>query len=193
MTSAPVVESRRPSPGRLVGFLVLLSAVTWGLGVFSAYPLALSASQGAQLTIAFKHVAAFEREGRELSREEIEKLPRHMRPQNPERSRTGRRVETLFRLDLDGRRFFEKTYRPSGLRGNGPTFAYEELLVPTGRHLVEATLIDARSEGREEENEEGREGNGEGRRQWRLRQQVEIRPRQLLLVEFSEEAGLTLR
>jgi hypothetical protein len=178
VNSPPVVESRRPSIARLVGFVILLGAVAWGLGVFSAFPLPLSGSEDAVLTIAFKHVAAFEREAPAPSREELEKLPRHMRPQSPERSRVGKRVDSVLRVELDGRRLFEKTYRPSGLRHDGPTFAYEELALPAGRHRLAATLT---------------EGSGEHSRRWRVDAEVEIGRRQVLLMEWSEEAGLTVQ
>jgi hypothetical protein len=178
VNSPPVVESRRPSFARLVGFAILLSAVAWGLGALSAFPLALSASEDAALTIAFKHVAAFEAAAPVRSPEELEKLPRHMRPQNLERARTGKRVDSVFRVELDGRRLVEKTYRPSGLRHDGPTFAYEEIPVPPGRHRLEAVLAD---------------GGDERGRRWRLDVEVEIHPRQVLLVEWSEEAGLSVR
>lgn len=187
MSLAPMLESRRPSAWRLIGFVALLSAVSWGLGAFSAFPLALSDPKEGQLIVSFKHVAPFEREGKKLSREEIEKLPRHMRPQDAERSRTGRRVETFLSVRLDGRPLIEKVYRPSGFGENGPTFAYEELKVPAGRHVVEATLADA--QGKKEEEEEAHQE----RRRWLVSEEVLIRPRQLLLIDFSPEAGLSVR
>ena len=183
MNSAPVVESRRPSVGRLIGFLMLLVGVSWALGAFAAFPLVLSPPDKAMLKVAFRHVAAFQRGARALSQEELEKLPRHMRPQNQERSRTGTRVDTVVLVDLDGRRLLQKTYRPSGLRHDGPTFAYEEVAVPPGRYRLKAMLAEA-AKGVED---------GEQRRLWRLEEEVDIRPRQVLLIDFSEEAGLSVR
>ena len=37
--SAPVLENRRPSMGRLVGFVLLLAGVSLGLCVFSAFQI----------------------------------------------------------------------------------------------------------------------------------------------------------
>ena len=181
--TAPVVESRRPSVGRLIGFLMLLVGVSWALGAFAAFPLVLSPPDKAMLKVAFRHVAAFQRGARALSQEELEKLPRHMRPQNQERSRTGTRVDTVVLVDLDGRRLLQKTYRPSGLRHDGPTFAYEEVAVPPGRYRLKAMLAEA-AKGVED---------SEQRRSWQLEGEVDIRPRQVLLIDFSEEAGLSVR
>jgi len=183
--TAPIVESRRPSVARVVGFLLLLAGVSWGLGSFASYPMNLAGVEGGLLTIAVKHVAAFEHEERKLSPEELEKLPRHMRPLDQRRSRTGKRVESLLRVTLDGQRVLEKRYQPSGFRKNGPTLIHEELPLSTGTHRLEVLLSDASGEA-EEEGEEPR-------RQWQLSQALELGPRQVILIDFSEEAGLTVR
>jgi hypothetical protein len=181
--SAPVLESRRPSLGRLAGFALLLAGVSLGLCVFSAFPWTGSDPGAAVVRIAFKHVAAFEEATALRSQEEIDKLPRHMRPTSQERARTGRRVETHLTVAVDGRAVLDRHYRPGGLRHDGPTFGYEELAVPPGRRLVEVTLADRQTEGAPA---------GSGRR-WRLEDEVDIAPGQALLVEFSEDTGLSVR
>ncbi len=180
--SAPVFESRRPPLARLAGFALLLVAVSWGLGAFAAFPWAASDPQGALLRVAIKHVAAFEHEARSRSKEEIEKLPLHMRPQSAERSRTGRRVESLLTLSVDGARLLRKSYSPGGLRGDGPTFAYEEVPLGPGQHRLQIVLADGQTD-----------RAGERPRSFTLDREVEVGPGQALLVEFSEDAGLTLR
>ena len=182
--TAPLLPPARPSPIRLAGFVVLVTGVSLALAVFSAFPWTASLPDRAVARVAFKHVAAFETEGaRELSREELEKLPKHMRPQSAERARTGTRRDTLVRVTLGDRVLLVKTYRPSGLRHDGPTFGYEEMAVPTGRHRLEATLVDT---GREAEGGEGRGG-------WHVARELDIRPGQAILIEFSEETGLAIR
>ena len=101
--SAPVLESRRPSVVRLAGFALLLTAVSLGLCVFSAFPWTGSDPDAAVVRIAFKHVAAFEHAGPSRSQEEIDKLPRHMRPTSPELAQTGRRVDTQLTVAVNGR------------------------------------------------------------------------------------------
>jgi len=181
--SAPVLESRRPSVGRLIGFTLLLSAVSLGLCVFSAFPWRGSDPGAAEVRVAFKHVAAFEEAGTALSPEELAKLPRHMRPTNQERVRTGRRVDTLLTVSVDGRVLLDRHYRPGGLRHDGPTFGYEELALSPGRHLLEVSLADRRPEGAEAATP----------RRWQLREELDVAGGRALLVEFSEDTGLSLR
>jgi hypothetical protein len=181
--TAPLLPPARPSTIRLVGFAVLLTAVSLALAVFSAFPWMASPRDRAIVRVAFKHVASFEAEGgRELSREELEKLPKHMRPQSAERARTGTRRDTLVRVTLGDRVLLAKTYRPSGLRHDGPTFGYEEVAVPTGRHRLEATLADA-----------GWRADEKGRGHWQAARELDIRPGEAILIEFGEETGLAIR
>ncbi len=179
--SAPVVQSRRPSLVRLGGFALLLPAVSWGLGAFAAFPWEASDPDAAVLRVAFKHVAAFEHQGPARSVEEIEKLPRHMRPTSPERV-GGRRVATVLRVEIDEQLLLAKRYSPGGLRHDGPTFGYEELALWPGRHRLEVTLADERAA-----------SLPEGARMWRLTQEVDIARGQALLIEFSEASGLAIR
>jgi hypothetical protein len=182
--TASLLPPARPSLPRLATSAVLLTTVSLALAVFSAFPWTASPRDRAVVRVAFKHVASFQaEEARELSREELERLPRHMRPQSAERARTGTRRDTTARVTLGDRVLLVKRYRPSGLRHDGPTFGYEELAVPPGRHRLEVTLADA---GREAEE-------GEGRGRWQVMRELDIRPGQAILVEFSEETGLAIR
>jgi hypothetical protein len=181
--SAPVLESRRPSMGRIVGFVLLLAGVSLGLCVFSAFPWAGSDPGAAVVRVAFKHVGAFEQAAAARSKEEIDKLPRHMRPTSQERAQTGRRVDTHLAVVVDGRMLLDRLYRPGGLRHDGPSFGYEEFAVPPGRRLVEVTLADRQAEG----------APADSGRRWQLKEEVDVAPGRALLVEFSEERGLSVR
>jgi hypothetical protein len=184
--TAPIVEPRRPTLARLVMFTALLTGVAWGLGAFSAYPWAASPPDAALLRVAFKHVAPFAQAAGTLSREDWEKLPRHMRPPSLERARTRTRQDTVLRVAVDGRPVLEQTYRPSGLRHDGPTFGYEELPLSLGRHRLEVSLADT---GEADVREDAADRPG----RWSLRQEVEVRPGRAFLVELSGDTGLTVR
>ena len=178
-----MLEDRRPGPGRLAGFILLFLAVASGLAAFSAFPWAATPPGVALLKVAFKRVSAPAVAGAALSREELEKLPRHMRPQGGQSGTSGARRDTIVRVTLDGRPILERTYRPSGLRHDGPTFVYEELSVPLGRHVLEAALVEVGEP----------PGDGDATHRRRLTADVEVRARQVLLLELSPERTLTLR
>lgn len=177
--TAPVLPPARLSAAHLAGLVILASAVALALSVFSAYPWVASPPDAASLRVAFKHVAPFETALGTLTREEIEKLPPHMRPPSGERARTGRRRDTAVTVSLDGRALVARTYRPGGLRHDGPTFGYEEVPLPLGRHRLEVTLADA-----------GPPGAGGA---WRLAQDLEVTPGRAFLVELTEDVGLVIR
>jgi hypothetical protein len=178
--TVPLLPPDRPSAPRLAGFVVLAGLVALGLATFSAYPWVASAPEAASLRVAFKHVAPFEATARGLSAEELARLPKHMRPQSVERARTGRRHDTTLRVVVDGRVLVERTYRPGGLRHDGPTFGYEELPLATGRRRLEVTLDDGA-------------GSAGSRGPWRLAQELEVPPGRAVLVELTEEVGLVIR
>jgi hypothetical protein len=177
-----MLEARRSPPARLLGFALLLIVVSWGLGALAAAPWSASRPDAGVIRVAFKHVAAFEHASAARSREEIEKLPRHMRPTSPERAQTGRRVDTLLRVDVDGHTLLARRYAPGGLRGDGPTFAYEELAVRPGRHLIEVTVADATAE----------PAKPPAGRQWHLKEEVDLAHGHSPLIELTEDRGLTI-
>ena len=179
----PVLENRRPGPYRLVGFVLLFLAVATGLAVFSAYPWAATPPGAALLKVAFKYVAAPAGAEATLSREELEKLPRHMRPQGGQSSASGTRRDTTVRVTLDGQLLLQKTYRPGGLRHDGPTFVYEELTVPLGTHVLDATLSEAGAGTAGSEAPRGR----------RIAVEVKVEPGQVFLLELSDRRELALR
>lgn len=178
--TAPVLEDRRPSRGRLAGFALLLVAVSWGLGAFAAWPWTASAPGVALLRISLKHVAPVAVAARALSAEDLARLPRHMRPQSTEGARTTARRDTRLVVRVDGRSVLDAAYRPAGLRHDGPTFVYEEVSLPPGRHVLDIALTDV-------------EPGTEPALDRQLRRDVDVRPGQVLLVELSPERQLTVR
>lgn len=185
MPGRAVLADRRPGPWRLAGFVLLLLGAAAGLAVFSAFPWVASPPEAAVLKIAFKHVAAPAEAGRTLSREELERLPRHMRPETGQGARSRSRRDTTLRVAVDGRAVLERTYRPSGLRGDGPTFVYEELALSPGPHRLEATLTEG--------GPIRAGGDGAAPPERRIMAAVEVREGEVLLLELASGRELTLR
>jgi hypothetical protein len=181
----PLLEERRPGPGRLAGFVALLVMVAAGLAVFSAFPWVATPPGVALLKIAVKHVAAPVGAAVALSREELEKLPRHMRPAGGQSAESRARRDTTVRVTLDGRPVLERTYRPSGLRGDGPTFVYEEVELRPGPHRLEATLLEAGGP--------SERSDAPAPFERRLSADVDVASGQVLLLEISGQRELTLR
>ena len=167
-----VVPSRRPGLLRVAGFVALLVAVSWGLGAFSAWPWTVNAPGSVRLRISLRHVTGFTAGVRARSAEEIARLPAHMRPKDASVPTTGRRADAVLTVTLDGRPALTRTYRPTGVRRDGPVYAYEELEVAPGRHVVGVTLADA--------------GTGQA---WPLTRDMELAPGRAPLVEFVAGGG----
>jgi hypothetical protein len=186
--TAPVLEPRRPGPGRLAGFVTLLGLVAGVLAVLSAAPWEATPAGAAALRVAFKHVAPLgSAPAAGPTAAEVAKLPRHMRPQGPAGVQRGARRDTLLRVTVDGRLVLARTLRPSGFRHDGPTFGYEELPLVPGRRRLEVLLKDG-------EPEPGASAEGiEGAGPWRLAEEVDVRPGQVVLVELIEGQGLVRR
>jgi hypothetical protein len=91
-------------------------------------------------------------------------------------------VDTLLRVDVDGHTLLARRYAPGGLRGDGPTFAYEELAVRPGRHLIEVTVADATAE----------PAKPPAGRQWHLKEEVDLAHGHSPLIELTEDRGLTI-
>jgi hypothetical protein len=179
----PLLEDRRPGPGRRVGFLLLFLAVASGLAAFSAFPWVASPPGVALLKVAVKHVASPVEASVTLSREELEKLPRHMRPASGQGETSRGRRDTIVRVTLDGRPVLDGTYRPGGLRGDGPTFVYEEVELRPGRYRLEASLAESG----------GPAGRSDPLFERRFEANVDVEPGRVLLLELSSQQELVLR
>ncbi len=221
MTAPPAAGPELPSGGptfrQQAAFGLLLAVVAGALAVFSAFPWTASDPGAARLRLAVKHVAARQAAARRLSAEELERLPRHMRPLEGVQPAVGRRLPSTLEVCLDGGVLLRRVYQPGGLRHDGPTFVDEELAVPTGRHRLEIRLVDGEpgldgpagraSEDRAEfatcpgpgdgrdaaPGERASPGASDPPTRWHLARDVDIQPRQVLLVEFLDETGLTVR
>lgn len=168
-----IVPSRRPGWPRVVAFAVLLVAVSWSLGAFSAWPWRASEPGAAVLRISLRHVTPFSGTVTLRTAEEIAALPPHMRPKDVTQPATGRRADAVLTVAIGETRVLERRYRPTGLRRDGPVYAYEELSVTPGRHAVAVRLEDGMPGGRE----------------WSWSREVDFTAGSAPLVEYSTGAG----
>lgn len=171
-----VPGTRAPGPGRIVGAAILFGAAGWALALLASWPWQASAPDAAVLRVSLRHVSGFSEAARARSAEELARLPAHMRPKDGAAPVTGRRSDATLEVRLDGRPVLSRTYRPTGLRRDGPIYAYEEIPVPPGRHALSIVLADP----------------GAGDRRWPIERDVEIRAGRVALAEFGAETGWRL-
>jgi hypothetical protein len=126
--------------------------------------------------LSFAHGARRQADCRRRTAEELAKLPHKERALYAcERRRSALYVE----LEIDGALRFQKSIAPGGLGGDGPARVYERFIVEPGRHVLIARLRDS-----------GRTSGFDYER----RVEVELRPRQNLVVDFhADEGGFIIR
>lgn len=156
-----------------------LTAQTAAYGVFVAVVGYLSSAPDyrhmdpgmALVRLSFSHAGAPIRPCRRLTQAELEALPPNMRkPTDCPRQR----VPLVVEIEVDGERVYRDTLLPSGLHGDGSSTAYARFPVTPGAHRLTARLRDT-----------PRENGFDHEREW----QVELRPRQSLVIDFRAETG----
>lgn len=165
-----IVPDRRPGPVRLAALAVVLLVVSWGLATFSAWPWAVTPPGAALLRVSLRSVTGLTASA--APPREVANLPVHMRPPAGAPPTTGRRSDAVLTVAIDGVTVLVRTYRPTGLRRDGPVYAYEEIPLPPGRHVVQATLADA--------------GTGAGARTWSAVSAVTVGPGEAPLLGFRD-------
>jgi hypothetical protein len=129
----------------------------------------------AMITVAFGHAGATRVECRKLSQEELMKLPPNMRkPEDCPRERSPIVIEAM----LDGALVFSETRMPPGIFKDGSVNIYYSSKVPAGEHKFEIKMDDSvRKQGFDHQ----------------LMQDIDIRPGQILLVEFDTLNGFVIK
>jgi len=145
-TEAEAFRSGATKPARSAGASRWLSAALIA-GALSAITLLGSRvgyggppSNGAELVVSFKHPGRTGEHCRKLGEDEKAKLPPHMRRDEIcERGRASVRL----RVEVDGAVRLASTYRPEGMRGDGPSIGVETLSLSPGEHRVVVSLGDS--------------------------------------------------
>lgn len=142
------------------------------IGYFATAPAySPIAADKASVTLSFTHVGKRKGECRQLSPEEIAKLPPNMRrPADCPRER----LPVFVELELDGDVVLRKRVEPSGISKDRASAVYRRFTIEPGRrHLVARLRDSARTEGFDYVREE----------------EVEIKPRQNFVIDFRSETG----
>ena len=129
----------------------------------------------AQVTMAFNHAGKTREPCRQLTAEELAKLPPNMRkPTDCPRRRSPVVVELL----MDGKLLLESVANPPGLFEDGSVNVFRSVRVPAGMHHFEVRMNDSvRVEGYTHTAE----------------QDANIEEGRLLVVEFNPETGFSFR
>jgi ferredoxin/coenzyme F420-reducing hydrogenase delta subunit len=149
---------------------VSLAAITVS---FSSLPYRSPLSSQPELVVSFMHRGeAIEQ--RAPTKEELAKRLPHMRAQvNLSRERAPVRL----RITVDGQNVLDRTYKPKGISGDGPSMALEHLALSAGAHSVQVEIADTPDPDK-------------WTYQWR--QQVEFQPHRTRVLLFESKAGFTL-
>ena len=133
------------------------------------------AEDEAVITIAFGHAGDLREPCRKLSYDELAKLPPNMRkPEDCPRERS----PVVIEASLDGKTIYNKSLQPPGLFNDGGVNVYFSGKIPAGNHRVEIKMDDSvRKEGFNHTFE----------------QDINIKPAQILLVNFDSQKGFVIQ
>lgn len=130
------------------------------------------------IKFTFKHASKHEEEQRELTAEEVGKKLKHMRRSNSPFAKVRRvgkreRLPVYVEVELDDKRILSETYYPTGLRNDGPTFAYEEIPVSPGVHYIKVRMGDSK-------------GNNSSF-DYTHEDKIDLKPGKITIINFKEE------
>jgi ferredoxin len=135
-TTAAAPKSR---PRLAVAAVVLTALIAWGIDAGSRLSYASPSPSGSELVVTFKHPGQVSERSREVSKEELDKTPVHMR-----RARVYERERAPVRMQVrvDGRTVVDRTYPAKGLWHDGNSVAVETIAVGPGEHTVDVAIGD---------------------------------------------------
>lgn len=152
-----------------LGTIVTVLVVS-GTAVLSAWPAWRATPEGmAVLKLSFAHGG--QRSCRDLTEEEMAKLPPNMRRREV---CDRRRPPVHVKMEVDGRLAFAAALPPTGLSGDGPSRVYESFLLPAGTYELALALRDT--------------ADGEGFAH-RTNREVTLAPGQSVAIDFDPAAG----
>lgn len=156
---------------RIVAQAVLYAAFVAVVGYFSTSPAYVHLAPGeAVVKLSVSHAGERREACRTRTEAELAKLAPNMRsPTVCPRERVPVRIAVA----IDGATVFDVVAPPTGLAKDGASNVYRRLTIAAGRHRVRAELADA----------------PDGRVTHSSNADVDLAPGQLLVIDFSTEAG----
>lgn len=159
-----------------IGQALLYVAFALAIGVFSHWPAYTPLPPGQALVkVSFIHHGQRVAECRQLTPEELAKLPPNMRaPMQCGRERAPVTIE----LDIDGATVYRQVAPPSGLSHDGASAVYHRLQVAAGAHRIAVRLKDRAGPVPFTHTREAT---------------ITLRPAQVLVIDFdAQRGGITL-
>lgn len=136
---------------RILSRLIAFSAIPAFLILFFSmkpiYPF--YSKDDSLIKLAIKYSSRYKEDCRELTEKETEGKLRHMRKtespfSNMRMDCAGERLPITMEIFLDNKNVLAKTYYPSGMKNDGPTFLYEEISVVPGMHGLNVKIKDSK-------------------------------------------------
>ena len=154
--------------GQIIAFLAFFALIAY----LSAQPVYEHRDpELAQIAMSFSHTGPRETECRKLTAEEIQELAANMRrtldcPRG--------RLPLSVQLELDQQILYQAELPPAGIAGDGSSFVYVRLSVPSGPHELIARLRDTRRASGYDHVK---------------REIIDLNPRQNFTIDFRPETG----
>ncbi len=172
MTPTPVV--------RRAAAIAVALATTLVIGALSRAPYTADRADYGILRLAWRARGERVEECRRLTKEELERLPVHMRQ---EERCEGRIFPYRLRVSVDGVRVVDELVHAAGARHDRPLYVYRELPLEPGAHAVVVTFT------REGNVPPGAHEADEGTpARLALDTTVALSPRRILLVTYDDDA-----
>lgn len=157
---------------RLIGPFVVIVLLFAGVSRLANWPVFHQIAENeAVLVLTFVHGADRVGECRELSKEEIAKLPAHKRhPRDCPRIRNPVYIE----LDVNGSNKFRANLPPTGIASDGPSKVYQRFVLPAGKYDLAVRMRDTgRKDGFDHEGHHT----------------VELAAAQMFVIDFRPQTG----
>jgi hypothetical protein len=170
---------------------VLGTALGVGLAVavaaLSQVPYVAESSPDAMLRLSWRSRGERIEHCRQLTAEEQENLPTHMRQREICEGKNA-----LYRLtvEVDGVEVLDQVARGSGTRQRRPIFVFRETRLTPGRHRIQVRFVregQGRSEGDDQESREGRDRDATLPPRLELETTVALEPREVVLVTYDAD------